>query len=134
MDGLLRILAKKALATQLDDIPRDVIEIAKLGITDFFGVAYAGTDMPVAQNVRSYLNTIGLRQGNAVLLGRNERADMISASLFNATAGHALDFDDVSWATIGHPSVVVAPCAIACAQALEADGAALRAYGGQGRR
>lgn len=129
MDGLLRILARKALATQLDDIPRDVIEIAKLGITDFFGVAYAGTDMPVAQNVRSYLNTIGLREGHAVLLGRDERADMISASLFNATAGHALDFDDVSWATIGHPSVVVAPCAIACAQALKANGAALlRAY------
>ncbi|MBO7173044.1 MAG: MmgE/PrpD family protein [Burkholderiaceae bacterium] len=129
MEGLLRVLAKKALATELSDIPTDVIEIAKLGITDFFGVAYAGTDMPVAQNVRAYLDTIGMRQGPAVLLGRHERADMIAASLFNATAGHALDFDDVSWATIGHPSVVVAPCAIACGQALQADGAAvLRAY------
>ena len=129
MEGLLRVLAKKALATKLDNIPTDVIEIAKLGITDFFGVAYAGTDMPVAQNVRSYLTSLGMRSGDALLLGRNERADMIAASLFNATAGHALDFDDVSWATIGHPSVVVAPCAIACGQALHADGAAvLRAY------
>lgn len=129
MDGLLKQLARKALSVHFDDIPKDVRQIAKLGLTDFFGVAFAGTEMPVAQNVHAYLNEIGTPKGESVLLGRQERSNMIAASLFNATAGHALDFDDVSWATIGHPSVVVAPCSIACAQALKANGQQLlRSY------
>ncbi len=122
MQALLRELVQRAQRLTLADVPADVVAVAKLGLTDFFGVACAGTDMPVAQNVYAYIEENQKREGQSVLLGRNERLAASNAALFNATAGHALDFDDVSWATIGHPSVVVAPVALSCAQSENADG------------
>ena len=41
----------------------------------------------------------------------------LDAAFLNGTAAHALDFDDVSWTTIGHPTVGIAPTALSLAVA-----------------
>jgi 2-methylcitrate dehydratase PrpD len=56
------------------------------------------------------------------LLGSPLRADAAQAALINGAAGHALDFDDVASAMHGHPTVPVAPAALAVAQAVGATG------------
>lgn len=51
------------------------------------------------------------------------------AALLNGIAGHVLDYDDVSWEILGHPSVVILPAVLAVTEATKASGArALTAY------
>jgi 2-methylcitrate dehydratase PrpD len=58
-------------------------------------------------------------------LGTALRTAPTWAALANGTAGHAHDFDDTSFALMGHPSVPLLAALLACAEAEMADGAAL---------
>ena len=44
------------------------------------------------------------------------------AALVNGTAAHALDYDDVTWGLIGHPSVSLVPATFALGETLDASG------------
>ncbi|WP_370856533.1 MmgE/PrpD family protein [Parasutterella sp.] len=57
-----------------------------------------------------------MKEGPCRLFGTSYSSSLKEASLFNGVSSHCMDFDDVSWATIGHPSVSVAPSVFACAQ------------------
>ncbi|WP_018262996.1 MmgE/PrpD family protein [Methylobacterium sp. WSM2598] len=97
-------------------------------LTDCVGVALAGSQEPVARNLRSWARARAAGR-SATVLGTRLRLDPENAALCNAVAGHALDFDDTSWTTIGHPSVVVAPVALAVGEEIGASGlAAVGAY------
>ncbi len=99
------------------EIPDEVWKTANLGLADFFACAMAGADAPVSKNVLGYLKNSNLMQeGNAVLIGTCLKSQTPAASLFNGASSHSMDYDDVSWATIGHPSVSVAPTCLAAAQ------------------
>ena len=124
--GLTATLAAFA-ADQSLVVPADVAPIIRSGIIDVIGTMIAGRDEPVVKLVQAQLAE---RQSGAqeatVLLGpaRTYSAD---AALINATAGHALDYDDV--AIGGHPSTVLVPAILAEAERLGLSGAAvLRAY------
>lgn len=121
MAGLLEALASFVTEIDWDAVPEKEKAWARLAFCDFTAVAMAGAGMPVAQNVRKFL-AARPTVGRSVLMGSPERTDAASAALFNGTASHALDYDDVSWTTIGHPTVSVAPAALACAQEVGADG------------
>lgn len=122
MTGLLSVLAHRAKAISIKNVPFKVRETAKLGLSDFFAVTVAGQGMPVVRSTLSYAQEVLPTQGDSVLLGSSYRTHFLVAALANATAGHALDFDDVSWSTIGHPSVAVAPVSFALAQHTHASG------------
>ncbi len=124
MAGLLEALAAFVTEMDWDAVPEKEKAWARLAFCDFMAVAMAGASMPVAQNVRKFL-ALRPTVGRSVLMGTPERTDAVGAALFNGTASHALDYDDVSWTTIGHPTVSVAPAALACAQEAGADGRAL---------
>lgn len=107
----------------------EVAAIARLAITDYVGVALAGAAEPVARNVRAWAAERAFGTGATVIGAAGLRLDPENAALCNAVAGHALDFDDTSWTTIGHPTTVVAPVALAVAEQVGGSGAdALRAY------
>ncbi|MBM3449684.1 MAG: MmgE/PrpD family protein, partial [Armatimonadetes bacterium] len=57
------------------------------------------------------------------VLGLGVRAAAEAAALAGGAMGHALDYDDVSDPLSGHPSVVLAPAALAAAEAAEGTGA-----------
>ncbi len=124
MKTLIESLAKFVKEIRLEDCPEREIHWATLALTDFFAVTLPGTKMPVVKNVKAFLQTRPI-SGKSVLIGTETYMDAASAALFNGTASHCLDFDDVSWATIGHPTVVVAPAALACVQEKGLDGKAL---------
>ena len=48
-----------------------------------------------------------------------------SAALANGTAAHALDFDDMCWVTLAHPSAPLVAAALAAGEAADASGRAL---------
>ncbi|MCS0503341.1 MmgE/PrpD family protein [Ancylobacter mangrovi] len=108
----------------------DVVAIARTALADYVGVALAGASEPVARNVRAWAAERAFGSMGATVIGAGGlRLDPENAALCNAVAGHALDFDDTSWTTIGHPTTVVAPAAFAIAEQVGASGAdALRAY------
>ena len=54
--------------------------------------------------------------GQATLLGRPERADILHAALLNGISSHVLDFDDTHIETAIHPAAPVAPAILALAE------------------
>ena len=102
-------------------VPADVINTAKKATLDYIGVAIAGCDQPVARNLRQW----AVKRSHASvasLIGFDIKLDVENAALVNAAAGHSLDFDDTSWATIGHPSTVILPALFALAEEYKYSG------------
>ncbi|GLK55540.1 2-methylcitrate dehydratase PrpD [Methylopila capsulata] len=117
------------LGLRLETLDAAVVAAAREAIVDYVGVALAGAQEPVARNVRGWAATRSHAADAAVLGAGGLKLDRENAALCNAVAGHALDFDDTSWTTIGHPTTVVAPAAFAVAECVGASGAdALVAY------
>jgi 2-methylcitrate dehydratase PrpD len=107
---LLRFVAD----TGFEDLPKPALDTARLAVLDWWGVTVAGADEPVARLVRDILAE---RAGPASVLGTTATASPWAAALVNGTAGHALDYDDVSIAMPGHPSVPLLPGLVALAEA-----------------
>lgn len=118
---ILRQAARFLQTLDFDLLPAELIEVAKRAMLDYIGVAISGSAQPVTQNLiswamkRSWSNT-------ASIIGSDLKMDIEHAALVNATAGHALDFDDTSWATIGHPTTVILPALLAVAEEQDCSG------------
>ena len=107
-------------------IPESALEVARLGFTDCAGVMLAGR----REDVVTRLNAFVLGQGShprSRLITTGERVSVTQAGLVNATAAHALDYDDFAFSN--HPSAVLVPVVLAAADAVGASGACMaRAY------
>lgn len=113
-------LGKFVAGLRYQDIPKDAIAFIHTGFTDCVGVMIAGAGEPAPQLVRAMLMPAG---GEATLLFGAGRASAPEAAWINASAAHALDFDDV--AQRGHPSTVLVPAILAEAEAIGASGEAM---------
>ena len=79
---------------------------------DTMAVAYAGWHDPVVQA------TLKLYRGDAApLIDGTSACSVEHAALIHATAGHALDYDDVQLETVSHPSVPIVPALLAVSNA-----------------
>ena len=101
-------------------LPGAAIEVARLGFTDCVGVMLAAVDDPIVALMSRYVRAQGGIPKARLLLG-GERATLPQAGLVNATAAHALDFDDYAFSN--HPSAVLVPTILAAAEESGADGA-----------
>ena len=100
-----------------EDIPAEAREHIATGFTDCVGVMIAGSK---EESVRVLTSTLSPARGEATLVFGPSSAPALEAAMINATAAHALDYDDV--AQRGHPSAVLVPAILAEAQALGASG------------
>jgi len=112
------------LRLRADAIPARAVEVAQSAILDGLACAIAGRDEPVADRLRGWARAQA-GSGAATLWGSGERVPAGLAALVNGAAAHALDFDDVSWAMNGHPTVPLLPAALAAAEVANASGAEL---------
>ena len=90
---------------------QNMTEVVRLALIDSLGCMLLGADQMVTQNT---LNTVaGWGEGNAVLVGQNQRLAAPWAAMVNGVAAHSLDFDD--WEIPGntHPSAVLFPALLA---------------------
>ena len=92
---------------RFEDIPPQGVLRAKSSILDAVGCALAGSGTHEAVAVRDMIGADG-GAPVAQVFGTAMRAPVAAAALANATAGHALDYDDSSPPMIGHPSVTLA--------------------------
>lgn len=119
---LTKAVAAYALS-QVGPMSDEVVELAKRALIDTVGVALAARNEPP---VRILEQTLGaLPEGPATIWATGQKTDGAVAALLNGTAGHALDFDDVTDVTYGHPSVVLWPAIFAAAEHEACDGRAL---------
>ena len=120
-------LAERAVCIRFDELPEDVVELARQCLLDWIGVALAGSVEPAATLLADELLEHRSADGGVTLVGRGERLPVLDAALVNGTASHALDYDDVNEAMTGHPSVPVLPALLALAEQRHCSGRAVAA-------
>jgi aconitate decarboxylase len=111
-----RALARFAAETCDRDIPPEVAERIKLSFLDGLGVCLRGTTFPWTRMVRDVVQHEG-GNGVASLWGTGARTSLTNAVLFNSTAGHAFEMDDIHKESIVHPNSLAVPVALALAEA-----------------
>lgn len=116
---ITRWLAERAAALQFDDLPEAAVTVARQCILDWFAVTIPGASEPATSILRDELLLDGATPA-ASLVGSPERTSPANAALVNGTASHALDFDDVNMAILGHPTVAILPGLIALAESIDA--------------
>lgn len=127
MPGLTHDLSRFVAESTHMDLPERAVEIAQSGFIDTIATMVAGRDEPVVQIARQFVRNRQSRVAEARIVCTDERVGSADAALINATAGHALDYDDV--ALSGHPSTVLVPAILAEGEHLGVSGeAAVRAY------
>lgn len=123
MNAIGRI-AEFVAKTALDDCPSEALGHVRRAALDSLGVMLAGAAEPAARIVRA----VARAEGGIPLctvVGSTLRTSPSWAALANGTAGHAHDFDDTSFALMGHPSVPLMAALLACGEAQMADGRAI---------
>tara|TARA_B100000674_G_scaffold475781_1_gene469240 strand:- start:1782 stop:3167 length:1386 start_codon:yes stop_codon:yes gene_type:complete len=103
--GLTAKLANHAADLSFDELPDDIVSIAKCCFLDWLAVTLAAQDDPITKMLISEAKEQG---GNrqATIIGDGLKTSVAQAALINGTVSHALDYDDVNLLMIGHPSVI----------------------------
>lgn len=104
------------------NIPEPTREMARLCMLDWFGLTLAGMAEPAARIMLQAARTEGALPAASVLAAGKAFSPR-QAALVNGTAGHALDYDDVSLAMNVHPSAVLMPGILALAEQRRLSGA-----------
>ena len=100
--------------------PAATRERAAAAVLDTAGVMLAGSPEPASRNVRKVVAGEG---GDAcAVFGTTIRASATGAALVNGTAAHALDFDDMCFVSLAHPSAPLVPAALAAGELVRASG------------
>lgn len=114
-------LAALSSGLEHETLSGDARAIARQCVMDWFAVTLAGSSEPAVRILKDELAADG-GHGHATLLGSGDRVPVSHAALINGTASHALDYDDVHLAILGHPTVAVLPAIVALAEADDRSG------------
>ena len=86
-------LADFATRLRYEDLPADVIAMAKRCILDSFGCGVFGAQTPWTQAVTRVVNQLGQAQ-RASAWGQKGKADVLGASFINGTSAQGYELDD----------------------------------------
>jgi 2-methylcitrate dehydratase PrpD len=125
MSGLTESIAR--FVSTGTAVSEEAARIVCNGFTDSVATMIAGRNEAVVGIVRRFVAARRSAAREARVLFGAGSAAAADAALINATAAHALDYDDVALG--GHPSTVLVPAVLAEGEYVGATGAdALRAY------
>ena len=103
--------------------PATARERAAAAIRDTIGVILAGAVERASRIVQAMAAQDG--RGPCRILGTRERTSPELAALANGVAAHALDYDDMCFVSLAHPSCALVPAALAAAELTRAPGRSL---------
>jgi 2-methylcitrate dehydratase PrpD len=103
--------------------PAQARERAAIAVCDTVGVILAGAPERAARIARSVVGAQA--RGDCRILGTSDCASVADAALANGVAAHALDYDDMCFVSLAHPSCALVPAALATAESTHASGRAL---------
>ena len=100
--------------------PAEARTRAATAVLDTLGVTLAGASEPAGRIVQAMVAAEG---GDACrVLGTAGRASASGAALANGTAAHALDFDDMCFVSLAHPSSPLVPALLAVGELAGSSG------------
>ena len=105
---------------EYDALPSDLVDRVKRQCLDLVGVALAGSQEDAALAVRRLVHP-STASGASTRWGTPAKATESDAALANATAAHALDFDDM-WLPGTHPTAPIFSAAFSVAEARRVSG------------
>src|ERR1700682_6269324 len=83
--------------TRYQDIPSDVLDLARKSILDGLGLALCGSAAQSGEIVRRYIKSLGFSSaaaGSGTVIGSSIKAPVRFAAFGNAVGIHADDYDD----------------------------------------
>ena len=117
-NGTARRLARRSLALNFEDLPSEVVHMAKRCLLDAIGCGiggYAAPGRPICERVVTRLG--GLPE--AIIIGSGQRTNVLNAALVNAFMVRYLDYNDIGGG--GHNSDAI-PSLLAVAEAEKRSG------------
>ncbi|OED42843.1 hypothetical protein AB833_05070 [Chromatiales bacterium (ex Bugula neritina AB1)] len=117
-------LAGAVTSLQLENIPVEIVNIAKRCMIDVCGVTLAGA---TTESAKAFFDaaTETYGAGCCNVVGTPHSLNAPGAAFANGACAHALDFDDNCYAGVVHGSAVVFPAVLAVAQQRGGTGAEL---------
>ena len=103
--------------------PQEALDAAAAAVRDTVGVILAGAIEPAARMVQSLAADEG--RGDSAVLGTSLRTGAGMAAMANGVAAHALDYDDMCFVSLAHPSCALMPAALAACEIAGAPGRTL---------
>jgi 2-methylcitrate dehydratase PrpD len=100
--------------------PAEARQRAAIAVCDTVGVMLAGAGEPAARIARTVIGADG--RGPSRILGTSSSTSAADAALLNGVAAHALDFDDMCFVSLAHPSCALVPAALAAAELVGGSG------------
>ena len=88
-------------------VPADARDRAAIAFKDTIGVMLAGAGEPAARIAQSMAAEEGI--GECRILGTSSRTSPGLAALANGVAAHSLDYDDMCFVSLAHPSCALVP-------------------------
>lgn len=116
-----RILVENCLSTSYEEIPEDVLLHGKRSLLNWMGVSIGASNHPSIDMLIELSKDLKSAEQVAIY-GREERVDLLMATLINGTSSHIFDYDDTHLDTIHHPSGPVAPVVFALGEHLGLSG------------
>lgn len=114
-------LAEKSTRIDYDHVPNEVRAVVRQCLLDWFAVTLAGAREELSRMIAAEAAGEG-GAAAATLVGHDAKAPTLLAALVNGTTSHALDYDDVHLAYVGHPTAVILPALLALAEAEGSSG------------
>ena len=119
-----RTLARFIVNARSEDVPKDVKREAVRSIVNWLGCT-VGSCRHEAVDCALAAITPFSGPAQASVLGREEKVDILHASLLNGISSHVFDFDDTHLRTIIHPGGPVASALFALAEYMPVSGSEL---------
>lgn len=127
--ALTQEVASFVARTRYQDLPKEVVTLARGFILDGLGVALAGSTDECSRIVQAHTRHMRAK-GESTVLGSNFSAPAPKAALVNGVAGHAMDYDDTQLSTskeavyglLTHPTTPVLAAVLAIGEREKVSG------------
>lgn len=110
-----RTVAEFAVGLRYEDLPPEVIAMAKRCILDSLGCGVFGAQTPWTQAVTRVVNSLGQAK-RASAWGQKGKADVLGASFINGTSAQGYELDDCHDQSMSHYGAGVIPSVMACSE------------------
>ena len=112
------ILAKHIAAIRYEDLPDDVVRVAKKSFLDALGVTLAAGTLGEGCKQFVDLAVAERSKPESAIIGFGVKASATMAAFANGAMAHALDFEDAYDGAPVHPNAATIPAALAVTESL----------------